>query len=117
MGEARTPLGRVLMEIMNDRDIETFGQLGVRLKRAGYRRGLSQSVIGRWSRGDSKPQSAHKLCFYLDRALTLTDDEKQSVAAALGYSEYPQPHKVGGETTPTLHPHLRPINHYNYLVR
>ena len=108
MGEKRTPLGRVLLALMHARGIETFGQLGVRLKRAGYRRGLSRSVIGGWSRGAAKPQSATKLCFYLDRALTLTEEEKQSVAAALGFSEYPQPRTLRGETTPALHPHLQP---------
>ena len=108
MGEKRTPLGRVLLALMHARGIETFGQLGVRLKRAGYRRGLSQSVIGEWSRGASRPVSAAKLCFYLDRALQLTDDEKVAVACALGFSEFPVPDKVRGEATPTLHPHLQP---------
>ena len=108
MGEARTPLGRALREIMRTRDIETIGELSERLRRSGYRRGMSQSVIGQWMRGDSQPISAPKLCFYLDKALQLTDDEKVAVARALGFSEFPVPDKVRGETAPALHPHLQP---------
>ncbi len=108
MGEARTPLGKVLLALMAARGIETFGQLGMHLKRAGYKRGLSPNVIGQWVRGASRPVSAAKLCFYLDRALQLTDDEKVAVARALGFSEYPVPDKVRGETAPALHPHLQP---------
>ena len=108
MGEARTPLGRTLREIMRTRDIETIGELSERLRRSGYRRGMSQSVIGQWVRGASRPVSAAKLCFYLDRALQLTEEEKVAVARALGFSEYPVPDKVRGETAPALHPHLQP---------
>ena len=110
MGEARTPLGRALREIMRTRDIETIGELSERLRRSGYRRGMSHGVIGQWMRGDSQPISAPKLCFYLDKALQLTPEEKAAVAAALGLSEYPQPHKVREEPTPSLHPHLQPID-------
>jgi len=75
---------------MEARDIPTLAELGVRLRKAGYR-GAHESAVGQWMSGASRPQSVPRLCFYLDKALTLTDDEKAAVAAAVGRSEYPLP--------------------------
>jgi hypothetical protein len=41
--------------------------------------------------GASKPKSLPRLCFYLDKALTLSKDEKAAIVSALGLSEYPAP--------------------------
>lgn len=114
MGEARTPLGRCLQELMAARGIGTLSEFGLRLKQAGYRR-CCQSVVSQWMRGHSRPQSVPKLCYYLDRALQLTEDEKQSVAAALGRAEYPVPRKTISEPQASLHPHLQPLD-YCYQI-
>ena len=109
MQPAKTPLGEVLQELMAARGIETIGELGVRLRKAGYRR-IYQSVISQWMCGVSKPQSIPRLCFYLDNALTLTEEEKAAIAAAVGWAEYPVPRKkkMTSEPRPSLHPHLQP---------
>jgi hypothetical protein len=86
----KTPLGRVLEELMERRGITTLADLGVRLRMAGYRR-CYQSAVSQWMLGTSRPTSIPRLCFYLDKALTLTEDEKANVASALGLSEYPLP--------------------------
>jgi hypothetical protein len=78
MTPAKTPLGRALQELMERRGIKTIGELGLRLRRAGYRR-IYQSAISQWMMGSSKPKSIPRLCFYLDKALTLTEDEKAAV--------------------------------------
>jgi hypothetical protein len=90
MTPATTPLGRALQELMERRGIETVSELGLRLRRAGYRH-IYRSAISQWMIGASRPKSIPRLCFYLDKALTLTEDEKANIASALGLAKYPLP--------------------------
>jgi hypothetical protein len=75
---------------MERRGIKTIGELGLRLRMAGYRR-IYQSAISQWMMGASQPKSIPRLCFYLDKALTLSDDEKANIASTLGLAKYPLP--------------------------
>ena len=87
---AKSPLGVVLQEIMEARSIATGAELALLLKQAGFRR-MCQSRVSQWMHQSSRPQSVARFCYYLDKALMLTDDEKAAVAKALMRSEYPLP--------------------------
>ena len=91
---AKTALGRTLQAIMIERGIETQSELALRIKRAGYRRGIDHNVISQWMSGASKPINIRRFCYYLDKALTLTPEEKQSVAASVGWLKYPLPRQI-----------------------
>jgi hypothetical protein len=101
---------------MNARSIATVAELALKLKQAGYRR-CHQSLLSKWMHGSTKPQSAARFCYYLDKALTLTDDEKAAVAKALMRSEYPLP-----PSKPSLHKEPRvfwsssSISHHGKLL-
>ena len=88
--KAKCPFGQVLQEIMETRGIPTQSELALLVKRAGYRR-IYQSLISQWMSGASRPKNPLRFCYYLDKALTLTPEEQERVAAALGRSEYPLP--------------------------
>jgi hypothetical protein len=82
--QAKCPFGRILQEIMAARNIPTISELALRIKHAGYGRGMYQSVLSGWFSGSSKPKNPLRFCYYLDKALTLTPEEKVRVAASLG---------------------------------
>ena len=83
---AKCPFGRVLQEIMEARGIPTISELGLRLRMAGYRN-MYQSLLSGWCSGSSRPKNPLRFCYYLDKALVLTPEEKERVAASLGLSE------------------------------
>jgi hypothetical protein len=76
---------------MDARGIETLGEFALMIKRAGYGRGINQSVVSQWMAGSTRQWNIPRFCYYLDRALDLTPAEKAAVAAAEGLSEYPVP--------------------------
>src|SRR5919199_2454137 len=55
--QAKCPFGRVLQEIMAARNIPTISELALRIKHAGYGRGMYQSVLSGWFSGSSKPKN------------------------------------------------------------
>jgi hypothetical protein len=89
MAPTKSPFGRILQELMAARGIETISELGLLTKWAGYRRGMHQAALSKWMSGVSRPTSIPRFCFYLDKALQLTEDEKAAVAASLGRAAYP----------------------------
>jgi hypothetical protein len=55
-----------------------------------HRRCASRPALAsQWMAGSTRPWNVPRFCYYLDKALKLTDDEKAAVAAAVGRSEYP----------------------------
>ena len=79
---------------MAARNIPTISELALRIKHAGYGRGMYQSVLSGWFAGSSKPKNPLRFCYYLDKALTLTPEEQKRIAAALGRHEYPRPREI-----------------------
>jgi hypothetical protein len=90
---AKSPFGRVLQELMAQRGIETQTELALRIRKAGYRR-CYQSLLSGWFSGSSRPKNALRFCYYLDKALVLTREEKERVAASLDCAEYPRPRQI-----------------------
>ena len=101
---------------MEARSIATGAELALKLKQAGFRR-MCQSRVSQWMHQPNRPQSVARFCYYLDKALTLTDDEKAAVAKALMRSEYPLP-----PSKPSLHKEPRvfwsssSISHHGKLL-
>jgi hypothetical protein len=91
--QAKCPFGRVLQEIIAARNIPTISELALRLRMAGYRR-IYQSLISQWMSGASRPKNPLRFCYYLDKALALTPEEQERVAATLGRAEYPRPRQI-----------------------
>jgi hypothetical protein len=92
--KAESSFGRALREIMEARGIETLGQLAVLIKKAGYGRGIDGTVVSNWMSEYARPRSIPRFCYYLDKALALTEEEKNLVARSLGWLEYPLPKNI-----------------------
>jgi hypothetical protein len=73
---------------MEARGIPTQSELALLVKRAGYRH-IYQTLISQWMSGAFRPKNPLRFCYYLDKALTLTAEEQERVAASLGRQDYP----------------------------
>ena len=111
----RSPLGVVLQEIMEARSIATGAELALLLKQAGFRR-MCQSRVSQWMHQPSRPQSVARFCYYLDKALSLTDEEKATVAKAVGWSEYPLPPSKPSPKEPRVFWSSSSISHHGKLL-